>query len=236
MKANTSILTMKQIPLSEQPYALLEKEGASRLTDAQLLAVFLKNGSQGERVLDLATRMLHEAAKPGEDPLTALIQAPLSFLKGFKGVGPIKALQLQAVAELSRRLSSRQARIHLSVNDPAGFAAVYMEEMRHLKQEVIKAVYLNVKNEILTDRDITRGTINRSVVTPREVFSPALEKGGARIVLIHNHPSGDPAPSESDIKLTKKLAACGQMLELPLLDHIVIGDQTYYSMREAGLL
>lgn len=235
-KKLASTLTMKQIPLSERPYELLEQEGPERLTDAQLLAVFLKSGSAGERVSDLATRMLYEAASEGEDPLVTLLLSPVSYFKRFKGIGRIKALQLQAISELAKRISSRQARRHFCVHDPSTVAAVYMEEMRHLKQEVIKAVYLNIKNEILADINISCGTIDRAIVAPREVFLPALEKGGVHIILIHNHPSGDPRPSESDIRLTTRLAACGQLLELPILDHIVIGDGTYYSMREAGVL
>lgn len=235
-KTLTATLTMKQIPLSERPYELMEQEGPERLTDAQLLAVFLKSGSSGERVSELATRMLYEVASDGEDPLVTLFLSSASCLKKFKGVGRIKALQLQAVSELARRLSSRQARQHFCIQDPSTIAAIYMEEMRHLKQEIIKAVYLNIKNEILSDTNITYGTIDRAIVAPREVFAPALEKGGVHIILIHNHPSGDPKPSESDISLTTRLITCGQLLELPILDHIVIGDGTYYSMREAGLL
>jgi DNA repair protein RadC len=233
---NKTTLTMKQIPLSEQPYTLMEQEGAEHLTDAQLLAVFLKNGSEGERALDLATRMLCEAASLEEDPLLALMTSSTSYLESFKGIGRIKAMQLRSISELARRLSSRQARKRFSVQDPSTVAAIYMEEMRHRKQEVIKAVYLTIKNEILTDRTISIGTIDRAIVAPREVFMPALEKGGVHIILIHNHPSGDPRPSENDIQMTTRLVACGQLLELPILDHIVIGDGTYYSMREHGVL
>ena len=235
-KPQTAVLTMKQMPLSERPYELLEQKGAAQLTDAQLLAVLLKNGSSGERVLDLAVRMLAEAEAGGEDPLIALTRMPSEKLRRFKGIGRVKALQFQAMAELAGRLSSRRARRHFSVREPASIAAIYMEELRHRKQEVTKAIYLNTKNEILADLNLTYGTINRSLVTPREVFVPALERGGVQIILLHNHPSGDPTPSESDVSLTKRLAACGQLLDLPILDHIIIGDGTYYSMRESGVL
>ena len=237
MKQNDRYVTMKELPLSERPYELLRDKGAEGLTDAQLLAVFLNNGLPGETVLELSTRILAECgAMAGEDPLSCLFSLSAERLQDFKGIGRIKALQLTAVRELLCRLSKREAREKLSVHDSSSVASIYMEEMRSLRQEIVKAVFLNVRNAIVYEKTVSMGSISHSVLSPREVFLPAYEKGAGKVIILHNHPSGDPFPSEADLKLTDKMRACGDLLEIPLADHIIIGDRVYYSFRDAGIL
>lgn len=228
--------TMKEVPLSERPYELMEERGAENLTDAQLLAVFLQSGTKGENVLELATRLMSMAGTGGQDPLSELVRLPLPVLTSFCGVGRVKALQIRALGEMSARLSSRQARERLCVSDPASVAGLYMEAMRHLDREIVRALYLNTRNAIVAEKIISQGSINRSVLSPREVFAPAMEKGSSRVILLHNHPSGDPSPSQNDILLTKKIAGCGELLEIELFDHVILGDGTFCSMKEAGII
>ncbi len=234
---NHDNLTMKELPLSERPYELLRDKGAASLTDAQLLSVFLQNGLPGESVLSLSTRILAECTDRGEgDPLTVLFSQTPERMQEFAGIGPIKALQLCAVKELSVRLSSRGARRRAHVKDAASIADIYMEEMRGLKQEIVKVIYLNTKNAIVFDRTVSMGCINRSLLSPREVFGPALEKGATRVIMLHNHPSGDPFPSDQDLELTERMLSCGLLLDIPLLDHIIIGDQVHYSLHDSGVI
>lgn len=229
-------LTMKEMPASEQPYALMERLGARSLTDAQLLALVLQKGTAGESAISLASRLLAKAGEEGREPLGSLFRFTEKEFRAFRGIGSVKAMQLRAIAELALRLSSRQNGTRFKADNPAAVFAYYSGEMSGLQQEIVKAVYLNTKNDLLFDKTVSVGCIDRSVVSPREVFSPALEKGSVKIILLHNHPSGDPSPSDSDILLTKRLSACGSLLEIQLADHIIVGENRFYSMHEKGLL
>jgi len=224
--------TMKELPFSERPYELLEQKGESALTDAQLLAILLKSGTTGETAMDLAIRLLSSEHVQGIDPLVALCHQPLRVLKEYRGIGRVKAIQLKAVCELAKRISSKQALQRLCIEDPASLVHIYMEEMRHLSQEVIKAVYFNTKMELLGDRNLSYGTINQSLITPREVFTAAWELGAHTFILLHNHPSGNPEPSMNDILLTDRLRQAGKLVEIPMQDHIILGDGNYYSFKE----
>ena len=228
--------TMKELPLSERPYELLESKGENALTDAQLLAILLKSGTTGETALELAIRLLSSPQEQGIDPLVALCHQPLRVLKEHHGIGRVKAIQLKAVCELAKRISSKKAKQRLCIEDPASLVQIYMEEMRYLSQEVIKAIYFNTKMELLGDRNLSYGTINQSLITPREVFTAAWELGAYSFILLHNHPSGDASPSEDDILLTQKVQQACSILDIPLLDHIIIGDNNYMSFKELRYL
>ncbi len=224
--------TMKELPLSERPYELLENKGEAALTDAQLLAILLKSGTAGETALELAIRLLSSVNEQGSDPLVTLCHQPIRMLKEHHGIGRVKAIQLKAVCELAKRVSSKKAKARLCVEDPESLVQIYMEEMRYLSQEVIKAVYFNTKMELLGDRNLAYGTINQSLISPREVFTSAWELGAYSFILLHNHPSGNPEPSMNDILLTDRLRQAAKLIEIPMLDHIILGDGTYYSFKE----
>ncbi len=224
--------TMKELPLSERPYELLESRGEAALTDAQLLAILLKSGTAGETAVELAIRLLSSVEEQGKDPLLALCHQPLRVLKEHHGVGRVKAIQLRAVCELAKRISSKKAKDRLCVEDPGSLVQIYMEEMRYLSQEVIKAVYFNIKMELLGDRNLSYGTINQSLISPREVFMSAWEMGAYSFILLHNHPSGNPEPSMNDILLTDRMRQAAKLIEIPMIDHIILGDGTYYSFKE----
>ncbi len=224
--------TMKELPLSERPYELLESKGESALTDAQLLAILLKNGSNGETAVDLAVHLLSSVEENGNDPLVTLCHQPLRALKEHHGIGRVKAIQIKAVCELAKRISSKKAKDRLCIEDPESLVQVYMEEMRYLSQEVIKAVYFNTKMELLGDRNLSYGTINQSLISPREVFMSAWELGAYSFILLHNHPSGNPEPSMNDILLTDRMRQAAKLIEIPMMDHIILGNGTYYSFKE----
>ena len=223
---------MKELPISERPYELLESKGEAALTDAQLLAIFLKTGTTGESAVDLAIRLLSSVSVRGRDPLVTLCHQPLRILQQHRGIGRVKAIQLRALAELAKRISSKTAKERLIIEDPKSLVQIYMEEMRYLTQEVIKSVYFNAKMELLGDRNIASGTINQSLVSPREIFQTAWELGAYSFILIHNHPSGNPVPSLNDILLTDRLRQAAQMMEIPMIDHIILGDGKFYSFKE----
>lgn len=224
---------MKDIPVSERPYEILERKGASALTDAQLLSVILSTGTKEETALGLSTRLLSEAGSKG-NALSEFFGASYAYLSSRRGIGRVKALQIMAVSEIARRLKSGGGEAAVYLNDPAAAAQYGSRFIGKLNQETVLAFYLNVKNRLLFEKEISRGNINRSLLSPREVFEPALERGAARIILAHNHPSGDPTPSANDLTLSEKLCACGDLMEIPILDHIILGDDSFYSLKEHG--
>ena len=229
-------LTMKELPLSERPYEKLETLGASQLTDAELLAIILKSGACGEKVTDLAKRLLAYAEQEQDSgqPLSDLLRMSSDRLYRFRGLGRVKVIQLKALLEISARIAASQARERFCAANPESVAALYMQQMRFLSKVVVKAVFLNGRNEIITAQDISLGTVNFSIISARDIFLAALKQEAVSLIMLHNHPSGDPRPSRSDIIATKRLRECGTLLEIQLWDHIIIGNGKYFSMREEG--
>ena len=227
--------TMKDLPESERPYEIVEEKGAAELTDAQLLAVFLRTGSRGEKAVDLAYRLLNEGDEQ-TDPLIRLFQMPLSDLMEIKGIGRVKAIQLKAVFELSSRIASRNAKSHMRMNNAQSVAAAYMETMRHLTVETPYVLYLNSRLELIGEKKLTEGLLQNSVIDFRKIILEGYQKGAVSMVLLHNHPSGDPRPSQTDIELTNELSKIAAFMEIKLNDHIIIGDNSFFSFREAGYL
>lgn len=230
----TSHLKIKDLPESERPYEKLLNHGAEVLSDAELLAVVIKSGTPKLQSVEVAQRILklnrYEKGLPG------LYNLAIDEFRQVDGIGQIKAIQIKAILELSKRLAKQQAIKEFQVTSPSSLAKIYMEEMRYLRQEHFKSVYLDTKNNILGDKNITIGTINSTIVHPREVFSDAVKCSAASIIVLHNHPSGDPSPSEEDIQVTKRLLEAGKILGIDLLDHIVIGDGKYISLKEKGFI
>ncbi len=225
-----TLRTMKGIPKEERPYEKCFAHGAESLTDAELLAVILRTGAKGESALELSRKIL--AQNKEANGLLGIYHMSISDLTKVKGLGRVKAIQLKCVAELSRRIARATFSDGVSFKEPESVARYYMEEMRHREREVLMLVMLNSKGRLLKDQIISQGTVSGSLTSPREIFIEAMRNQAVSIILLHNHPSGDPTPSKEDIALTQRVRKAGAILGIELLDHIIIGDCQAVSMRE----
>ena len=225
--------TMKELYREERPYEKCLQAGAGALSDTELLAVIMRTGTCGENACQLAGRVL---SLPGYQGLKGLSRIPLERLMKLKGIGNVKAVQLKCVAELAARMSRAEAAERLCFDAPETVADYFMEDLRYAEQEQLHALFLNTKNGLLKEKLLFQGTVNASLVSPREIFLEALECHAVRLVLVHNHPSGDAMPSPEDIRMTHRIYEAGEMLGIQLLDHIIIGDHCYSSFRERGIL
>ncbi len=224
--------TVKELPESERPYEKLEKKGSSSLTDAELLAIIIKTGSKNERCTELATKILASS----ENGLLSLHDLTISELMEFSGIGKVKAIQLKAAAEISKRMYKKSYERSVNLTSPKSIAMMYMEEFRHLKKEKIIMLNLNAKNQIISEVVLSVGTVNSSLINPREVFRMALKNNAVSIVLLHNHPSGNPTPSKEDLMITRDMVKASELIGIKLLDHLLIGDGKYTSLREEMIL
>lgn len=225
---------MKELPVSEQPYEKCLMNGPGCLSDAELLSVIIRTGTNGEKAVDLSRRILQSL--PGKC-LGGLFQISLEQLQEIHGIGKVKAIQLKCMAEFSRRMvRSSMSSCKLCCTEPEEVAAYFMQQMRYLETEQVRLLILNGKNTLMRDVVISNGSFNASFASPREIFYYALKHKAVHIILLHNHPSGDPTPSREDIYLTKRLADSGKMIGIPLLDHIVLGDNRFVSLRQSGYL
>ena len=230
---NEPMRTMKSLPVSERPYEKAMENGVQSLSDAELLSVILRTGTKDTSARDLAEQILKLGDPSG---LPGLLHHSLPDYKEIRGIGNVKAIQLACIGELSKRIwKSAKSGGAFVCRQPEEIADYFMEEMRHMEQEHLKVLILNTKNVLLRDVDISIGTVNASVATPREIFIEALKFRGTGIILIHNHPSGDPTPSEEDCLFTFRVAEAGKMMGVSLLDHIIIGDNSYVSLKERGI-
>lgn len=227
-------ITMKDLPDSEKPYEKLEKYGEDKLSDAELLAILLKTGTRKETVVEMSKRLL--STNKNKKGLSVLFDKSLNELQEIKGIGRVKSIQIRAVVELSKRLNKQKNICKFKINSPQSIASVYMEEMRREKQEVCKVVLLDKKHQIIYDKNISRGNAESSIVDPRDVFKFAIDKRAYGIVILHNHPSGNPNPSEDDKRITRRLEESSKILGINFVDHIVIGDGTYISFRENRII
>ena len=218
------------MPQLERPYEKFKEYGAEVLSEAELLAIIIKSGTKNSTSVEVAQKILKLASLEG------LYDFSLKQLQEVEGIGEVKAIQIKAVSEFSKRMAKRKAKAKIQVNTPEKIAEIYMEEMRYLKQENFKTVYLDTKNNITGDKLITIGTINSTLVQPREVFSEAVKNKAANIIVLHNHPSGDSSPSREDRLTTQRLEEAGKILGINLLDHIIIGDGEYFSFKEEGII
>lgn len=227
--------TMKTMLEEERPYEKCLRYGAAALTDAELLAVLLRSGTKGESVLELSRRLLYRDKDEPEKSFIHLQEWTKEELLKIHGIGNVKAIQILCLCELSKRMSQMAARSGLDFSNPDTIAKYYMEEMRHLKQEVTKLVLLNTRCKLIRDLTLTCGTVNMSLISPREVFVEALKSDAVNMILLHNHPSGDPSPSKEDIQITRRIHEVGRMVGIELLDHIIIGDNEYCSLAGLGV-
>ena len=222
--------TIKDLPVEERPRERLKKYGAGSLANAELLAIILRTGVGGENVLSMATRLL---ARFGG--LMGLARASVSELCGEKGIGVAKAAQLKAAMELGRRLLVASPGERPQVKSPADAANLLMLEMSMLEQEHMRLILLDSKNYILDTPTMYIGSLNTSVIRVGELFREAIKQNSAAIIVVHNHPSGDPTPSPEDVAVTELITQAGQLLDIDVLDHLIIGQQRYVSLKERGL-
>lgn len=223
---------MKDLPTDEKPRERLEKLGASILSTAELMAILLRTGTVKETALSVANKLLAEC----KGDLRKLNERTVKELTEVKGIGKVKAIELHAAIELGRRLYMAGTPALPVIKTASDCATLYMTEMRFLKKEIFKGIYLSTKNKIIREETLFVGTLTSSPVHPREVLKPAISEGAANIIVMHNHPSGDPTPSHEDVALTKQLSDACDIMGIKLLDHIIIGDGTYISMKEKGYM
>lgn len=225
-------LGMKDFPKQERPCERLIAAGAKVLSDAELLAVIIKTGLPGENVINLARRILL-AGKDGG--LTGLRDMSFAELKRIKGVGDAKAAQIMAACELCDRMVAAKSNfIKKKVNNISQIGNLLVADMRWQKKEVFKIVMVDCKWQILKIEEISVGSLNQSIVHPREVFVEAVKNYCAAVIVAHNHPSGDPTPSAADLETTLRLVSAGVLLGIDVVDHIVTGGETFYSMHMSG--
>jgi DNA repair protein RadC len=227
-------LTVKKLPLSEQPYQKCEQYGARALSDAELLAVILRSGTRKQRAIDLAVNVLkYSPVYPG---LTGLNYLNMKELTKIKGIGRVKAIELLCLTELTKRMAKEMHRNRFSLVTPQSVADYYMQDMRHLTREQLMLLLLDSKNKLIKDMILSEGTVNTSLVPIREIFVNALKYEAVNMILLHNHPSGDPSPSTEDICVTKRIAEAGKLIGIVIMDHIIIGDNSYISLKEQGII
>ena len=227
-------MPMKDLPEAERPYEKLEQYGAKALTNAELLAIIIKTGTKDETAVGLAQKVL-KLNTDEKDNLKFLCDLTVEEFTKIKGIGKIKAIQLKAVCELATRINSVSSYKEKQILRPKDIAEILMERTRFEKQEILKVAMLNNKNKLIRIKEIAKGGGNFVAATIRSILNEAVKIEAAKIILIHNHPTGDPTPSKQDIEFTKNVEQASKILGIQLLDHIVIGDLKYvsiFSMRE----
>ncbi|MED4890372.1 MULTISPECIES: RadC family protein [Heyndrickxia] len=224
-------MLIKDFPAEDRPRERLIRTGAESLSNQELLAILLRTGMKEESVLELANRLIRHF-----EGLRFLKDASLEEMTAIKGIGTAKAVQILAAIELGRRIANLQRDARCVIRTPQDGANYVMNDMRFLSQEHFVCLYLNIKNQVIHRQTIFIGSLNASIVHPREVFKEALRRSAASIICFHNHPSGDPSPSKEDIEVTKRLAECGKIMGIEILDHLIIGEKKFVSLRQKGYL
>lgn len=228
---NNSIKVI-DIPEEERPVEKLIINGPETLTNAELLAVILRTGTKGENIISLSTRIISEF-----NGLDGLLEAGINEITSINGIKNIKASQILAIGELVRRINMLSLiRVGKVISSPSDIASLIMKEMVGLKQEVLKLIMLDTKNNIIGIKDVFKGSLNTSIVHPREIFKEAIKKSSSSIIICHNHPSGDPTPSKEDISITIRLKECSKIIGIDLLDHLIVGRNQYVSLKEKGII
>jgi DNA repair protein RadC len=222
---------MEQWPEDDRPRERLYASGPAALADVELLALQLGSGTRGRTAIDVARDAL---ATYGS--LAELASREVAELAGVRGIGPVKAARLAAAFEMTRRLRARTPGQRLILSGPEEVYEAFGPLMEDLKREVFRIALLDAQNGLLRDRIVSEGTLSASLVHPREVFKPAILESAASVILIHNHPSGDPTPSREDVRLTRQLADCARMLDLRIHDHVIVGRGRFVSFARHGIL
>lgn len=221
---------IKELPESERPYEKLEKYGEKMLTNAELLAIIIKTGTKEETSVGLAQRILQLNEDIEKDNLNFLRDITIQELMKIKGIGKVKAIQIKALCEFSNRMNTTVQERKTKITRPSDVAELLMKEMRFEKQEILKVVILDGKNNVIKIKDVAKGSGNFVVATIKSVLNEAVKVEAPKIILVHNHPGGDPTPSNEDFEFTIKVEKAAQILGIELLDHIVIGKLKYISI------
>ncbi|MFC4022640.1 DNA repair protein RadC [Oceanobacillus longus] len=226
-----STITIKDVPKEDRPRERLLKLGPAHLSNQEILAILIGSGTKDEPVMSVANRVLMHF-----DGLKLLREATIEELIAIKGIGTAKGLLILSAIELGKRMNEYKPNEKYVIKSPDDGADYIMEEMRNLTQEHFVVLFLNTKNQIIHRQTIFIGSLNASIVHPREVYREAVKRSAASIIVAHNHPSGDPAPSQEDIHVTRRLVESGKMIGIELLDHLIIGDRKFVSLKEKGYL
>ena len=230
MPALKSPTHLKHWPEDERPRERLLKQGPDSLSDAQLLAIILRNGADGRTAVDLGRELLDRFGG-----LAGIARAGEKELRDIKGIGPAKAAEIKAAIELGRRVQ-RPALAGASLCASQEVADYFLPRLRDRKREEFRCVLLDAKNRVLREETVSIGSLTASLVHPRDTFKTAVRESAAAVIFVHNHPSGDTRPSQEDILLTKRLVQAGDLLGIRVLDHVIVGDQGHFSFRDQGLL
>jgi DNA repair protein RadC len=222
---------LRDVPHEERPRERMQQYGAQALSNAELLAILLRTGTYAESAVRLAQKVLIEAGS-----LRNLVDMNMEQLMTIKGIGIAKALQIQASIELGRRLARTSMSDTITIRSPQDVSTYLMEDLRYLQKEHFVCLFLNTKNHVIGQETLSMGSLNASIVHPREVFRAAIKRSSASIICVHNHPSGDPTPSPEDIQMTARLVEAGQIIGIEVLDHIILGDQNFISLKEKGFM
>lgn len=223
-------MSAKQLPAADRPRERLYHRGPSELSLIEVLSIILGRGTRNASALVLSYRLLERFGDIG-----SLGKASLDDLRKIPGIGFVRACQVVAAFEVGRRFARDSGTRGASIRGPEDIAGIFMDEMKHLDREHFKAALLDTKNQVLRVVTISIGSLNASIVHPREIFKPAISASAASIVLVHNHPTGDPTPSHEDVEFTRRFAQCGELMGIRLLDHVIIGAGRYRSLKESGV-
>lgn len=224
-------LMIRDLPLDERPRERLLTEGAEFLSNAELLAILLRTGTKNQSALQMAHYILQET-----EGLKFLNEMTIEELMTIKGIGRSKAIHLLASMELGKRMARKPLTKISAIYSPEDCVAFLSAEMKHLTQEHFVVIFLDTKNYVIGKKTIFIGSLNKAIVHPREVFKEAIKRSSASIICAHNHPSGDPTPSEQDIGLTHRLYEAGELIGIKVLDHLIIGDEQFVSLKEKGYI
>ncbi len=225
----TSLTTLKNLPKAERPRERLESLGPSSLSVQELLAIILRLGTRGVSAVELANRLLYRFGN-----VRAIALASIEDLTSVEGIGRTKAISIKAAFELGLRLSVFNDEKRVSIKRPEDVYFLLKEEIRLLSQEIFKVIVLNTKKQVVKTETVTVGILNTNIIHPRELFRSAIKNNAHSVILIHNHPSGDPDPSKEDIFITKRLIEAGRIVDIEIEDHIIFGDGKFVSLKEAG--
>ena len=223
-------IKMKELPISERPYEKLKTYGAEKLTNSELLAILIKSGTKDYTALDLANNVLKLNENKEKEDLSFLQDVSISELMNIKGIGEVKAIQILAVCELVKRINKPINKQNIKIKDSKDVAKLLMNELRYEKREIVKLILLNNKNIILKIKDISFGGNNFAMIEPKEVLAEAIKLQAPKIILVHNHPSGDVSPSKSDFIITDRIYEASEILGIQFLDHVIIGDNKFESI------
>jgi len=223
---------IKDLPINERPREKLINQGPDKLSNTELLAILIKTGSKNKSSIEIASEII-QLMKNGINELNNITVQELCKING---IGEAKAAYILSAVELAKRINMDHFLIKEKILSPEDVYSIVAQDMRYLKKEVFRVVFLDTKNKVIDYEDISVGSLNASIVHPREVFNRAIKKSSAGIILIHNHPSGNSKPSDEDIKITKRLIKAGELLGINVLDHVIIGVGEYFSMKEEKMI